>query len=97
MGMRRDDFLAMSPAEFAAAADAWIQAEEARELNSWKRARRIAAILIRPHIKKGIPEEKLIPLPCDRAAQRKKKKAPEPSPEVTATRIAAFRQQLAAK
>ncbi|MCM1117642.1 MAG: hypothetical protein NC342_08920 [Pseudoflavonifractor sp.] len=92
MGMSRADFLAMTPAEFEAAARAWNEAEEARDRAAWLRVRRLAAILIRPHIKRAIPEEQLIPLKGDRRKPPRRKEA-TPA-EVTDKRVEAFRRKL---
>ncbi len=92
MGMSRAEFLAMTPAEFDAAAREWYQAQSEADISAWRRVRRLAAIVIRPHIKKPIAEEKLIPLPGDHSPILQGKSSVVVSaPEVSAARIAAFR------
>ena len=92
--MSRDDFMALTPAEFSEVATRWNEAEEARERAAWRRTRRLAAIIIRPHIKRAIPEEALIPLPGD----KKKDPAPEKSKiateDISEKRMAAFRSRV---
>lgn len=94
MGMSREDFLLLTPAEFSEAAERWNAMEEARERNEWLRVRRLAAILIRPHVKHAIPEEKLIPLPGDKPQEREIDESRVTPDEVSARRMEAFRVRL---
>lgn len=93
MGMARGDFLLMTPSEFEAAARAWEEAHRAEQRSAWLRTRRLAAILIRPHVKRGIPEEELIPLPGDTPRRERKAQVPADA-KVSEERIRAFRQEL---
>ena len=60
--MTRADFLAMTPPEFDAAVKAHNEDRHTADLGRWHRLRTLAAIVIRPHVKKAVAPEKLIPL-----------------------------------
>lgn len=91
--MSRTDFLALTPAEFESVSAAWVEAHDEAETAAWLRTRRLAAILIRPHIKRGIPEDKLIPLPCDKRHTPEREQTEEEK-ALSEARLARFRQRM---
>jgi len=60
-----DDFCKLTPAEFAAVCEQYVEAQQQRERGEWERMRLLASICIQPHIKKKITAQKLLPLPWD--------------------------------
>lgn len=74
MGMSLADFERLSPREFDAACKAYGERQEAEARGSWERMRRLAYMVIQPHVKKCPPPEKLCPLPWDNKAAKPKGK-----------------------
>lgn len=68
-GLSVGDFERLTPEEF----NAVVNAGQLREREAWERARTMATIIVQPHVRKRLQPRKLLPLPWDKA---KEKRAP---------------------
>lgn len=71
IGMLMDDFLKVDVDEFRAIYAAWNEREEMREQAAWERARLIATICVQPYSKRRLSPKDVLPLPWDKAQQKK--------------------------
>ncbi len=75
--MRHEDFCLCTVDEFEGICAAWSEHQERLERQSWERTRILAAICIQPHVKNRIRPERLLPLPWDKANQKRPKQTNE--------------------
>lgn len=65
VGLGYDDFCRLTPGEFKAVSDSFIELREADRREDWERMRILATVTIQPHIKNKLTAKKLLPLPWD--------------------------------
>lgn len=75
IGMRLDDFDAMTMPEFEAVAEAHREHNESLMRDEWERMRLLACITIQPHCRKKLTPKGLLALPWD--CRKTDKKEPE--------------------
>lgn len=78
IGMRLNDFCALTPSEFRSVHGRWQEAEEARERAGWERARMLATYAVQPYSKKRLKPSDLMTFPWERP-DTKNAAAPERS------------------
>ncbi len=85
--MSFDDFCGLTPEEFGCICRAFHDQRETDYKDEWERMRLLAAIVIQPHVKNKLTPEKLLPLPWDKAQQRKQHPAKPMSKEESRRRF----------
>lgn len=63
--MTLEEFSALTPEEFAAVWDEYVDREERQEKSRWERMRLLATITIQPHVSEKITAPELLPFPWD--------------------------------
>ncbi len=70
--MTFDDFYRLEMCEFRACCRAYNEMREADMHADWERMRMLATIVIQPHVKGKVTPERLLPLPWEKKARRRR-------------------------
>jgi hypothetical protein len=84
MGLRIDEFMGLSPAEFDSIYQAYKEKETTRNRESWEQARMMSWAAIRPYAKANTKPSDVMKLPWDKKKETSSKR---PAPKSTKERF----------
>lgn len=72
IGLSLSDFCALTPSEFSATHQKWLEAQDLRERRAWERTRMLATCAVQPYSKKKLKTTDLMVFPWDRHQEEAK-------------------------
>ncbi len=66
IGMSLPDFCALTPSEFSATHQKWLEAQDVHERRAWERMRTLATFAVQPYSKKRLKPSDLMVFPWER-------------------------------